>query len=173
MKTLKSVIAAFVISAGLCPSSYGFEWLDNLLGIDLDNSQAAPAYPLGMTTYRPYPSGFAPYGNGQPVQAGAAGYALYRNPASSTRSYGHAASAAAPLASYRTFYRPVPVTAYRAVVPCHSCGKQVTTMRPVVAHQMHMQVMPYNSNQSTYAPAPSYAPAVGRYPPNNWPRAAR
>lgn len=158
MMNWNSVIGALVIGAGLCNPSYGFEWLDRLIGIDLDNSQGQG--------YGSYYSGYAPYDSGYPSSASTYGYAPYTtgysSPASTTGyapySAGYAAPAGngcstcapscgcAPQTSYRTVYQPVPVTSYQPVTACGPCGNQVTTLRPVVTYRMQPQVVPYTSS---------------------------
>jgi hypothetical protein len=88
MLKLKSVMGALVIGAGLCSPSYGFEWLDQLIGIDLDNSEGATFYQDAQPTYS-YSAGYAPY---------SVGYATPVNNGCNT---------CVPQATYRTYYQPV------------------------------------------------------------------
>jgi hypothetical protein len=144
-----SVIGALVIGAGLCNPSYGFEWLDRLIGIDLDNSEAAPAYSYSQAApiYHTYSTGYAPYSVGYPA-------AVSNGCNTCAPTYG-----AVPQTNYRTVYQPMPVTSYQPASTCGPCGNQVTAMRPVVTYRVQPQVMPYTVNQPVYAPATSYAPA--------------
>ena len=142
-----SVIGALVIGAGLCNPSYGFEWLDRLIGIDLDNSEATP-------DYGSYSAGYVPYTMGYP--ASSAGYAPYAVNYPAAASNGCCTCAptcgGALQTGYRTVYQPVPVTSYQPVATCDPYGNQVTALRPVVTYRMQAQVVPYTVNQPVYAP---------------------
>ena len=138
----KLVFGALLVSAGLCEPSYGFEWLDRLIGIDLDNSEANSAY-------SPYSAGYAPYTVAYPAATG--------------NGFGMTAPSCgcAPQTCYRTVYQPVPVTCCQPLATCDPCGNQVLTMRPVVTYRMQAQVVPYTANQPMYGSVPSYAPVSG------------
>lgn len=154
-----SVVGALFVGVALCSPSYGFEWLDRLIGIDLDNSEATSYYPQ-------YSAGYAPYGVSYATPASTPTYSPYIAGYPATAGQGcSCAPAAVPQTTYRTVYRPVPVTVYQPVAACGPCGNQTTTMRPVVTYRMQPQVVPYVGNQPTYAPG--YAPAVSGSPTGN------
>jgi hypothetical protein len=133
-----SLVGALVMGAGLCNPSYGFEWLDNLLGVDLDNSEAMESYPQYSAGYAPYQGGYS-----APVTYGYSNYAPTYAPA--------------PQASYGAVYQPVAAPNYQPAGSCN-CGNQVTTMRPVVSYQTPAQAAQYRANQPTHVPATRYAP---------------
>ena len=152
-----SVIGAVVIGAGLCNPSYGFEWLDNLLGIDLDNSEAA-------SNYGGYSTGYAPYTMGYAAPASTAGYAPYavsypapvsNGCSSCARTY----SGVPQTSYYGTVPQGVPVTSYQPVSTYDPFGYQVIATPPVVTYRVQPQAVPYTTNQPVYAPATNYAPA--------------
>ena len=153
--TFRTIIGALVLGVAMCNSGYAFEWLDRLIGIDLDNSEApqyypqAPQayYPQSTPTYQPYSTGYAP-------QAGS-------YPATTSNAYRPVAppQGVAPQAGYRTVYQSVPITQYEQVTTYDSYGYRVTTMRPVVTYQMQPRVVPNTANQPAYVPAQNFAPA--------------
>lgn len=142
MKFWGKAIGAMVLCAGLCNSSYGFEWLDRLIGIDLDNSQGQGyAQPYSAGYAQPYSAGYAPY-----YSAGYASYSAgYPAPATHGCATCRPACCAAPQTCYRTVYMPVQVITYQPVAMCDSCGHQVTALRPVVTYRMQAQVVPYSA----------------------------
>jgi hypothetical protein len=145
------ILAALVLSAGMCSPSYGFEWLDRLLGIDLDNSQgtgigsaysaypSAAGYPIGASNYG-YSSGYSQY---------SAGYTPYTTTYAPVRGEYHVAPyyAGAPQTGYRHVYQSSPVTNYQPVVTVDQYGNRTTTMRPVVTYPMQCQGVAYPGNQ--------------------------
>lgn len=153
MKRWGSFVGAFILGLVVCNSSYGFEWLDRLIGIDLDNSEAQAAGP--GQAYGPYTASYAPNSAGYPAPAGPGCGSCGCAPKCGCAPR----CGCAPQACYRTVYQPVAVTSYQPVATCDPCGRRVTTMRPVVTYRMQAQVVSYNA-----APAPPAFPPPAPYP---------
>jgi hypothetical protein len=155
------LLGALMLCAGMCSPSYGFEWLDRLLGIDLDNSQgtgigsAYSAYPNSAG----YPNGASNYGYTTGYSSGysqhSAGYTPYSTNYAPHRGEYHVAPyyAAAPQTGYRNVYQSAPVTRHQPVVTVDQYGNRTTTMRPVVTYPRQSQGVAYPGNQPVYIPA--------------------
>jgi hypothetical protein len=146
MTKWKLPLIAVVVSAGLCDRSHGFEWLDRLIGIDLDNSEAA-------SPYQPYSTGYAPYGA---YGSGYQGNIWYSQ--APANGYGYT-----PQTGYRTNYQPAHTTYYQPTTTCDPYGNRATTMRPEVTYPVQNPAVPYVPAQPTYSypPPTRYAPARG------------
>ena len=134
-----SLIGALVIGVGLCSPSYGFEWLDRLLGIDLDNSQGRASYWQPAPYYAPYSVGYSPYVTSYQPNTGVG------------------CGSCGSQATYGAYYQAAPVTSYQPAAACEPCGNQATTFRPVVTYRVQSQLVPFGVSQPVFVPTTSYA----------------
>jgi hypothetical protein len=151
---------ALALSLGLCNSCYGFEWLDRLLGIDLDNSEAAAGY-------QPYSAGYgnSPYGATYAAPTYTPHMQTYRPATHYGWGSGAPAYSTAPQYRYRTYYHSPRATILGHAGHQNSYEQPSMPAPPAATYQSYPGAAPTGASQPIYAPAPNYSPGPHYAPP--------